>query len=169
LGDQALAEHIENRIRNGDVEGHDICFEITESAAVSSLSTAYHFMESLKTVGCRFSLDDFGRGMCSFSYLKSLPVDYLKIDGSFIREITVDPVGRAMVNAINQIAHTMGLQTIAEFVENQSILDELQLMEVDYAQGFHICEPFPITDLAHNSEWSATHPQGADRRVPEYS
>lgn len=85
--------------------------------------------------------------MSSFTYLKTLPVDYLKIDGTFIRDIATDPVGRAMVNGMNQIAHSMHLQTIAEFVENQQILDELQQLEIDYAQGYHIRKPFPITDL----------------------
>lgn len=162
LGDTALLEHIVNRLRNGDVDGDDICFEITESAAVMSLSTARLFMESLQVFGCRFSLDDFGRGMSSFSYLKNLPVNYIKIDGSFIREIIIDPVSRAMVNAINQIAHTMQLQTIAEYVENQPILEELQRMKIDYAQGYHICKPFPITELSNNMKWNAAHPQGAD-------
>jgi EAL domain-containing protein (putative c-di-GMP-specific phosphodiesterase class I) len=151
LGDNELLAHIEHRLRNGDVGRHEICFEITESAAVISLLTACHFMESLKALGCRFLLDDFGKGISSFSYLKALPIDYLKIDGSFIRDIALDPVVRATVNAINQIAHTMHLQTIAEFVENQQILDELRNLEIDYAQGFHICKPFPIAELADNS------------------
>jgi Amt family ammonium transporter len=119
-------------------------------------------MDSLKTLGCRFSLDDFGRGMSSFSYLKSLPVDYLKIDGSFVLDIALDPVAQAMVNAINQIAHTMNLKTIAEFVENQQVLQELQRLKIDYAQGFHICQPFPITELEENDRWSSSHPQGID-------
>jgi diguanylate cyclase (GGDEF)-like protein len=161
LADKALLEHIENRFKNGDAGRHEICFEITESAAIISLATALHFMESLKRLGCYFSLDDFGRGMSSFSYLKTLPVDYLKIDGSFIRDIVIDPVARAMVTAINQIAHTMKLQTIAEFVESQPILDELAHLEIDHAQGFHICKPFPINELASNRGWSAAHPQGA--------
>jgi diguanylate cyclase (GGDEF)-like protein len=168
LGEKALLDHIENRLRNGDVGIHEICFEITESAAVFSLSTARNFMESLKALGCHFSLDDFGRGMSSFSYLKSLPVDYLKIDGSFILDLTIDPVTQAMVNAINQIAHTMNLQTIAEFVENQQVLNELQRMAIDFAQGYHICKPFPITELEHNSHWNAARPQGAEQLASEF-
>ena len=148
LSDNALLEHIEKRIRNGDVRGCEICFEVTESAAMISFSALSHFMGSLKVLGCHFALDDFGRGMCSFAYLKTLPMDYLKIDGSFIREIVGDLVGYSIVNGINQIAHTMQLQTIAEFVESQQILEELQRLGVDYAQGFHISEPFPITELA---------------------
>jgi diguanylate cyclase (GGDEF)-like protein len=153
LGDKALLEHIEDRLRSGDMDGHEICFEITESSAIISLSSAHGFMESLKALGCYFSLDDFGRGMSSFSYLKTLPVDYLKIDGAFIRDIVVDPVDRAMVNAINEIAHTMQLQTIAEFVESQQVLDELKLLNIDYAQGFYICKPFPISELESNRAW----------------
>lgn len=164
LGDQALLNHIESRIRNGDAGRHEICFEITESAAGTSLSTARHFMETLKALGCFFSLDDFGRGMSSFSYLKTLPVDYLKIDGVFVRDIVSDPVGQAMVNAINQIAHTMQLRTIAEFVESQPILDVLQRLEIDFAQGFHICRPFPITELSGDSPWN-TSTEGAEAPV----
>jgi diguanylate cyclase (GGDEF)-like protein len=163
LGDEVLLTHIENRIRNGDVKGHEICFEITESAAVTSLSTARYFMESLKAHDCRFSLDDFGRGMSSFSYLKTLPVDYVKIDGSFIRDIANDPIAHAIVNAINQIAHTMQLQTIAEFVEIEPVLSELQRLEVDYAQGFYICEPFPIAKLSSDYGWNISHLKGADQ------
>jgi diguanylate cyclase (GGDEF)-like protein len=153
LGDRSLLDYIESRVKNGDVEGHEICFEITESAAVTSLSAARHFIATLKVLGCRFSLDDFGRGMSSFSYLKTLPVDYLKIDGSFIRDIVIDPVVKVMVKAINEIAHTMNLKTIAEFVESQPILNELQHMDIDYAQGYHICEPFPISQLVDNGDW----------------
>jgi diguanylate cyclase (GGDEF)-like protein len=173
MGDKALLEHIESRFRNGDVGKHEICFEISESAAIISLAAARHFMESLRLFGCHFSLDDFGRGMSSFSYLKTLSVDYLKIDGTFIRDIVIDPVARAMVNAINQVAHTMNLRTIAEYTESQSILDELQRLEIDYAQGFHICKPFPIAELSRNREWDRRQSQDAappaldDREITE--
>jgi diguanylate cyclase (GGDEF)-like protein len=160
LGDKSFLDYIESRVRHGDVEGHEICFEITESAAVTSLSTACHFITTLKQLGCRFSLDDFGRGMSSFSYLKTLPVDYLKIDGSFIKDIVIDPVGRAMVNAINEIAHTMNLQTVAEFVESQPILNELQRMNIDYAQGYHICKPFPVDKLVGQIDWPLVNAGG---------
>ncbi len=163
INDIGLLQHIESRIRSGDVGGHEICFEITESAAVTSLAAARHFIATLKLLGCNFSLDDFGKGMCSFSYLKTLPVDSLKIDGSFIRGIVNDQVDRAMVTSSNNIAHSMQLKTIAEFVENQSILEEVQRLGIDYVQGYHICKPFPITELKHNFEWSALHPQGAEQ------
>jgi diguanylate cyclase (GGDEF)-like protein len=156
LSDKGLLEHIENRIQNGDIGKHEICFEITESAAVISLGTARRFMESLKQYGCLFSLDDFGRGMSSFSYLKTLPVDYVKIDGSFIKDIVIDPLGRAIVNSINEIAHTMNLQTIAEYVENQAIVEELQRLKIDHAQGFHICMPFPLSKLSGHKTHGVT-------------
>jgi diguanylate cyclase (GGDEF)-like protein len=162
LDDESFLKHIETRLRNGDTGRHEICFEITESAAVISLSIARHFIESLKLLGCYFSLDDFGRGMSSFSYLKALPVDHLKIDGSFIRDIDTDPVGRTMVNAIIQIAHTMQLKTIAECVESQSTLDELKKLEIDYAQGFHICMPFTINKLTSSRERNTRSFQSAD-------
>lgn len=165
LNDKSLLEHIESRIRNGDVGGHEICFEITESAAVASLVTARHFIESLKVLGCRFMLDDFGKGMSSFSYLKTLPVNFLKIDGSFVKDITSDPVDRAMVDYTNNIAHTMQLKTVAEFVENQSILEELQRLKVDYVQGYHICEPFPLNELTYKGEWNALYPQEAEQSL----
>jgi EAL domain-containing protein (putative c-di-GMP-specific phosphodiesterase class I) len=152
LGDKSFLDHIERRIKNGDIEGKMICFEITESAAVPSLSTARHFITTLKKLGCRFSLDDFGSGMSSFAYLKTLPVDTLKIDGSFIKDIVIDPVVSTMVKAINEIAHTMNLQTVAEYVETESLLKELKRMEIDYAQGYHICKPFPIIELINNDE-----------------
>ncbi|MES9991301.1 MAG: EAL domain-containing protein [Candidatus Thiodiazotropha sp.] len=167
LSDKGLLEHIEKRIIDGDVEGHEICFEITESAAVISLGTARRFIQSLKAYGCYFSLDDFGRGMSSFSYLKTLPVDYIKIDGSFISDIVIDSLGRAIVNSINQIAHTLKLQTIAEFVEDQATLEELQRLQIDYAQGFHICKPFPISELSKHVEWKQLDSQLTDPSAEE--
>lgn len=118
-----------------------ICFEITETAAISNLSSANYFIRTLKQVGCRFSLDDFGSGLSSFAYLKNLPVDYLKIDGAFIKDLADDPIDRAMVEAINQIGHVMKLETIAEFVESKEILSKLHEIGVDYAQGFGIAPP----------------------------
>ncbi len=135
------------------LDGHALgadqcCFEITETAAITNLTKAVHFITTLKERGCRFSLDDFGSGLSSFAYLKNLPVDYLKIDGGFVRDIAVDPIDRAMVEAINNIGHLMGLKTIAEFVENQAIVDQLTALGVDYAQGYFIGRPAALTDLA---------------------
>jgi diguanylate cyclase (GGDEF)-like protein/PAS domain S-box-containing protein len=121
-----------------------ICFEITETTAVTSLSKAAEFIAALRGLGCRFALDDFGAGVSSFSYLKHLPVDYVKIDGSFVRDMAHDPVDRAMVEAIHRIGHVMGKQTIAESVEASEILDLLRVIGVDYAQGFGIARPEPF-------------------------
>lgn len=121
-----------------------ICFEITETIAIANLNKAAQFMRELKALGCRFALDDFGTGMSSFGYLKNLPVDYLKIDGSFVRQMIENPVDAAFVEAINQIGQALGLKTIAEFVENEAILERLRQMGVGYAQGYGIAEPCPL-------------------------
>ncbi len=122
-----------------------ICFEITETVAIANLIKAKQFIESLQQMGCRFALDDFGVGMSSFAYLKSLPVDYLKIDGSFIRNIVENPVDDAIVTAITRISSVMGIQTIAEFVENDAILERIRALGIDYAQGYGIAVPCPLS------------------------
>jgi diguanylate cyclase (GGDEF)-like protein/PAS domain S-box-containing protein len=121
-----------------------ICFEITETAAIANLSKAAHLIEEIKEMGCSFALDDFGSGMSSFAYLKNLPVDYVKIDGSFIKNIMNDSVDSALVECMNRIGHEIGMQTIAEFVENDSILEKLRGFGVDYAQGYGIAKPSPL-------------------------
>jgi diguanylate cyclase (GGDEF)-like protein/PAS domain S-box-containing protein len=121
-----------------------ICFEITETAAIANLARARAFITTLKDMGCSFALDDFGSGLSSFGYLKSLPVDYLKIAGNFIQDIVRDPVDLAMVDAINQVGHIMGLITIAESVETEEILVKLRESGVDYGQGFGIDIPRPF-------------------------
>ena len=118
-----------------------ICFEITETAAIANLAKATHLIRELKALGCGFSLDDFGSGMSSFGYLKHLPVDHLKIDGAFVRDIVDDPIDRAMVEAINKVGHVMGITTIAECVETPQTLAILEEIGVDYAQGFGIARP----------------------------
>ena len=118
-----------------------VCFEVTESTAILNMKRAKKFMAVLREKGCRFSLDDFGSGLSSFSYLKTLPIDFLKIDGQFVREIAEDPVSNAMVAAINQMSHAMGLKTIAEYVENKAIKTQLTSLGVDYGQGFGIAKP----------------------------
>ncbi|MEP6605143.1 MAG: EAL domain-containing protein [Nitrosospira sp.] len=118
-----------------------ICFEITETSAIANLTQATALMGKLKELGCRFSLDDFGSGMSSFTYLKHLPVDYLKIDGGFVKDMVDEPINQAMVEAINDIGHVMHIKTIAEFVENDAILAVLRRIGVDYAQGYGIEKP----------------------------
>jgi EAL domain-containing protein (putative c-di-GMP-specific phosphodiesterase class I) len=104
-------------------------------------------MNHMKQRGCQFYLDDFGSGLSSYSYLKSLPADFIKIDGSFIKDVDKDPVDFAMVKSINEISHVMGKETIAEFVESESIIQKLKTLGIDYAQGFYISEPFPLDEL----------------------
>ncbi len=138
-----------------DIDGNKICFEITETAAISRLSMAVSFIKTLKQFGCQFALDDFGSGLSSFGYLKNLPVDYLKIDGMFVKDIAEDPVYHAMIKSINEIGQTMGMQTIAEYVENTQIMQMLQHIGVNFAQGYGIGKPQPFTEvlmLLHQSE-----------------
>jgi diguanylate cyclase (GGDEF)-like protein/PAS domain S-box-containing protein len=124
-----------------------LCFEITETAAVTSLSNARFLMTELKQRGCKFSLDDFGTGVSSFVYLKTLPVDFLKIDGQFITHVAEDPVNRSMVEAIGRVGRALGIATVAECVETQAVLDELKRIGVDFAQGFYLSRPAPIEQL----------------------
>jgi Amt family ammonium transporter len=132
----------------GDAEvAAALCFEITESAAVTNLTDAINFMRQLKARGCKFALDDFGSGLSSFMYLKTLPVDYLKIDGQFVGQIAADPVDRSMVEAIAKVGRALGISTVAECVETQEVLAELTRIGVDYAQGHLIALPQPIATL----------------------
>ncbi|MBT3015135.1 MAG: EAL domain-containing protein [Candidatus Thiodiazotropha sp. (ex Clathrolucina costata)] len=144
LGDGSLHEHILEQLRKFNLPAEKISFEITETAVVSRLDQAARFISLLKRRGFRFALDDFGTGMSSFSYLKRLPVDYLKIDGSFVSNMVNDPVDKAMVESINEIGHLMGLQTIAEYVEDDQTLEQLIDIGVDYAQGFGVVRPMPL-------------------------
>ncbi len=144
LMDEKLPDFIREQLRLNEVPPGSVCFEITETSAVAHLEIATAFMKSLKEDGCKFALDDFGAGMSSFSYLKNLPVDYLKIDGALVRQIAESPTDCAMVDAINRVGHVMGLATIAEYVENDAILQKLRGLGVDYAQGFGIAEPRPM-------------------------
>ncbi len=146
IGDKKLYQFIIEQQQNYQLNPAIICFEVTESAAVIHLGQAVSFMKQLREHGFLFALDDFGTGMSSFAYLKNLPVDFLKIDGSFVKDILDDPIDRAMVKSINEIGHIMGLKTIAEYVENKAIQDELIHMGVDYLQGYGIAEPKPCED-----------------------
>ena len=141
LGDAAFLKMLMQEFTASGVPAGKICFEITETAAVANLREAIQFIQELKEIGCLFSLDDFGTGLSSFNYLKNLPVDFLKIDGSFVREIHKNPVDFTMVRSINDLGKVMGKQTIAEFVENEEILAILTDLGVDYAQGYAIGKP----------------------------
>jgi len=147
LSDERCLDAIKQYLIDYQVPAERVCFEITETAAVANLNIATKFINELKNLGCAFALDDFGSGLSSFGYLKNLPVDYLKIDGAFIRELDKNSVDCAMVESINSIGHVMGLKTIAEFVENASILDILQQLGVDYAQGYYIGHPRPLEQM----------------------
>jgi diguanylate cyclase (GGDEF)-like protein len=148
IGDARLLDFIIQELSRPPLQSKGICFEITETAAISNLSRAITFIERLKSFGCRFALDDFGSGLSSFSYLKKLPVDYLKIDGSFVRDMHRDPLDFAMVKSINEIGQTMGIITIAEFVEKSEILEKLRQIGVDFVQGYHMDRPAPIADIS---------------------
>jgi diguanylate cyclase (GGDEF)-like protein len=146
VGDSRFLHYVVEQIRENGIAPHLLCFEITETAAISNLLSAVHFMNELSILGCQFALDDFGAGMSSFGYLKHLPVDYLKIDGAFVKNLPQDTVSQEMVIAINDIGHSLGCQTIAEYVENADILQLLKEYGVDYAQGYFIGRPAPWTE-----------------------
>lgn len=147
LSDETMLDFISAEFRRSQVPTYKICFEITETAAISNLSYAKQFIDTLRKKGCLFSLDDFGSGLSSFAYLKNLPVDFLKIDGLFVKDILEDKIDWTMVKAINEVGHVMNKKTIAEFVENQNIFDLLKTLGVNYAQGYGIAKPVPLKDL----------------------
>ncbi len=144
MGNEEILRFILELIDEGSVPANKLCFEVTETAAIADLVRATRFISLLKDEGCMFALDDFGSGFSSFSHLKKLPVDFLKIDGSFVRDICTDSTDLAMVRSINDIGHVMGKKTIAEFVEDRDVLNVLRSIGVDYAQGFEIGRPTPI-------------------------
>ncbi len=145
--DKGFSDFVKNEIKSNNVPAEKICFEITETAAISNLQDAAGFIQIMREYGCSFALDDFGSGMSSYAYLKALPVDYLKIDGMFVKDIMIDPIDKAMVKSINEIGQVFGLKTIAEFVETDEIIDELCKLGVDFAQGYAISKPAPLTNL----------------------
>ncbi len=138
-----------DRIERNAVAPSKLCFEVTETAAISDIVQATRFICTLRERGCLFALDDFGSGFSSFTYLKSLPVDFVKIDGSFMRDIANDSVDLAMVKSINDIGHVLGKKTIAEFVEDENVLALLKAVGVDYAQGYEIGRPTPLARYTH--------------------
>ncbi len=144
IDDKEIIDYIKDTANKFKIDERLICFEITETAAIKNLSKAKSLIKNLKACGFKFALDDFGSGLSSFQYLKNLPVDYLKIDGSFVSDMVNNNIDHAMVAAINQVAHIMGIETIAEYVENEQIMKRLQDLNVDYGQGYGIEQPKPI-------------------------
>ncbi|MGH6908249.1 MAG: EAL domain-containing protein, partial [Aestuariivirga sp.] len=144
LCDADFLDFVLGQLDAAGVPPGQICFEITETAAITDLKHALRFMSAIKERGCRFALDDFGSGLASFGYLKTLPVDYLKIDGHFVKDIPTDPFDDAVVQAIQRIAGSLGLMTIAESVESEAILERVKAIGIDFAQGYALAEPKPI-------------------------
>jgi diguanylate cyclase (GGDEF)-like protein/PAS domain S-box-containing protein len=147
LGDSEFLEFVIGQFSDKGVPPEKVCFEITETAAIANFDSATRLINTLRARGCRFALDDFGSGLSSFAYLKNLPVDFLKIDGMFVKDIVDDPIALAMVKSINEIGQVMGKQTIAEFVENDAILERLREISIDYAQGFGVGRPRPLAEM----------------------
>ncbi len=147
LNDLGLMEFVMKQMRNTNVPIGKICFEITETLGIANLSDASDFIKRFKTTGCKFSLDDFGSGMSSYGYLKSLPVDYLKIDGVFVKEMATNPNDYAVVKSISEIGHFMGKKIIAEYVQDDETIQLLQDLGVDYAQGYGIEKPRPLDEI----------------------
>jgi diguanylate cyclase (GGDEF)-like protein len=144
LVEEGMLEFIRERMAHYHIDATRLIFEITETAAVAHLSLGVRFMQALAESGCQFSLDDFGSGMSSFAYLKSLPVQQLKIDGAFVRDMLADPVDRAFVEAIHRIGHLMGMQTVAEYVESEDLMDAILEIGIDHAQGYAVARPRPL-------------------------
>jgi diguanylate cyclase (GGDEF)-like protein/PAS domain S-box-containing protein len=155
LSDEYMLPFISEQFRLWAIPTHKICFEITETAAIANLACATKFIHYLRERGCSFSLDDFGSGLSSFAYLKNLPVDFLKIDGLFVKDIVDDKVDLAMVKAINEVGNIMGKKTIAEFVENEEIFKLLSELGVHYAQGYVIGKPVPLDELKRIDPFAA--------------
>jgi diguanylate cyclase (GGDEF)-like protein len=147
LSDESFLERLLVRMHQSPAIAKQICFEITETAAIRHLAATIRFIHELKQLGLQFALDDFGSGTASFTYLRTLPVDYIKIDGHFVKDIATDSFDRAIVEAIHRIAQTANLKTIAEFVENDEVLAHVRAIGIDYAQGYAIAEPAPLEDL----------------------
>jgi diguanylate cyclase (GGDEF)-like protein len=147
VNDETFPDFVLDQFAKSQAPTSKVCFEITETAAIANLENAREFMNRMKIIGCRFSLDDFGTGLSSYSYLRNLPVDYVKIDGVFVRDIVDNPGDYAVVRSINEIGHYMGKQTIAEFVESDAVLERLREIGVDFVQGYHIDKPALLENL----------------------
>ena len=147
LNDPSFCDFVVQQLQRTRVPTEKVTFEITETAAFSSMDAANRFIARLRDLGCTFSLDDFGTGLASYSYLRNLDVDYVKIDGMFVKDLIENPADYAVVKSVSEIAHFMGKQTIAEFVETTQILDALREIGVDYAQGWGVERPKPLDQI----------------------
>jgi EAL domain-containing protein (putative c-di-GMP-specific phosphodiesterase class I) len=148
INSRTFLDFLSAELGQGDIPGDKLIFEVTESAAIDSFAHAERFIRQLRRYGCRFALDDFGVGFSSFSYLRNLKVDYLKIDGSFVRNMSSNDIDVALVSSMHETSRFLGIKTIAEVVENQETLDILKRIGVDYAQGYYTGKPMPIEQLA---------------------
>ncbi|HST00120.1 MAG TPA: GGDEF domain-containing phosphodiesterase, partial [Usitatibacter sp.] len=155
LGDAAFADFVMQHLEETSAPPESLCFEITETAAISNLGRAARFIRRFRELGCRFALDDFGTGLTSFAYLKSLPVDYIKIDGSFVRGAGNDMVDYAVVDAIQRLARAVGARTIAESVESAECLERVRALGIDFGQGFAIHAPEPYSELAGRMDYAS--------------
>jgi EAL domain-containing protein (putative c-di-GMP-specific phosphodiesterase class I) len=144
INDKSFPEFLHNLLTRYQLPSGLLCFEITETTAIANLAKAAELMRELKGMGCKFALDDFGTGMSSFAYLKHLPVDYLKIAGVFVKDMVSDPMDHAIVDAVNRIGHILGMQTVAESVEDAETLAKIAELKIDYAQGYFVAEPEPF-------------------------
>ena len=147
INDESFTDFVLRQFSLTRVPTGKVCFEVTETAAISNLSSAVAFMNKMKLIGCKFSLDDFGTGLSSYSYLRNLPVDFIKIDGVFVQDLPNNPADYAVVKSINEIAHFMGKRTVAEYVESAEILAQLKEIGVDFAQGYGIERPRPLAEF----------------------
>lgn len=147
MGNQEFIDFLLERLQSSSIPCEKICLEITETAAMSNIDQALGFFTRVRTLGCLIALDDFGSGLSSFGYLKQLPVDIVKIDGLFVRDINVNEMDRVMVRSINDLAKQMGKVTVAEFVENDQVRELLIELGVDYGQGYGIGHPKPLAEL----------------------
>ena len=144
FNDESFLAFVQDQLTREMLDPAKICFEITETAAIANITQAQKFIHAVKALGCRFALDDFGSGLSSFTYLKELDIDFLKIDGAFVRDILHDQKDHSIVEAITQLGRAMKMQTIAEFVESDEIMEKIKEIGVDYGQGYGIQKPKPL-------------------------